>query len=138
MWIARDPKKHGPPEGAWKFSQVFVIAGRTTRRLLPQFQRDDRAIRQTEDGAALSVVFLPRFVIRDLQEIVSFHVATIHRIIARDNSETRISKTILQPRMHTNKRESKRVTTSNWEAESGSQESGKNPCHSRFLFFQFA
>jgi hypothetical protein len=83
MWIARDPKEDRPPVEARKFSQVFVI----TRRLLLQFRRDDRAMRQSEDGAAaLFVMFLPRFVIRDVQEIVIFHGTMIHKILGRDRT----------------------------------------------------
>ena len=55
------------------------------RRLL-RFQRDERAIRENENGAAaFFAVFLHRVVIHEVPEIMSFHAATIHRISGSDS-----------------------------------------------------
>src|SRR5204863_10017138 len=77
MWIPGDPKENGSPVGSRKFSQVFVIPGRSTGRLLLHLLGRQRAIRKNEDGpTVLFIVFLHRLVIRDVWEIMSFHAAT--------------------------------------------------------------
>src|SRR5438876_10018464 len=79
MWIPGDPKENGSPVGARKFSQVFVIPGRSMRCLLLHIPGRQRAIRKNEGGpAVLFIVLLHRFVIRDVLAIISVHAATIH------------------------------------------------------------
>jgi hypothetical protein len=86
MRIPRDPKENGPTVGAWKFSQIFVIAERTVWRRLLRFPLDEGAIRQNENGAAaLFVVFWHRLVIGEAQEIRRVHAATIHKILRGDS-----------------------------------------------------